>query len=66
MAYVAATLARDLLVIPAIGDDPTPEWTANGCGVVGRAAAFGDIPGYIRRKRTGISARWRNNVRSSV
>ena len=34
MAYVAATRARDLLAIPAIGDDPTPgvdrKWLPSG------------------------------------
>jgi len=32
VAYVAATRARDLLVIPAIGDDPFPSWEPAGEG----------------------------------
>ena len=43
VAYVAATRARDLLVIPAVGDDPfASNWEA-AAGRLDRAGAAGRV-----------------------
>lgn len=44
LAYVAATRARDLLVVPAIGDDPTGSGPPNRRSVVDCAAPFSAVP----------------------
>ena len=50
MAYVAATRARDLLVVPAVGDDPFAAGWDGGERRLGRARS---TPPSIRRRSAG-------------
>jgi ATP-dependent exoDNAse (exonuclease V) beta subunit len=49
VAYVAATRARDLLVVPAVGDDPFPGWDAASDGWVSPVHAAVYPPAERRR-----------------